>query len=591
MPHTFTVVRFDPVASSYWLPRSGRLAAGRIPTSLFWALRFSPADYQEDSDRPPQLCAVSSEPSPLPIVNASLTLGPKRSIQSGSFYAGNEELTSIVPLPCSDRALRRPLYLHAIPVLWIHMFGSSPVEDVMCQLEEDSILRFRQAVRDGTKALCKYWVAKEQEKWAERVANWDKHDLSEFTFVQGGWDPTYMFSQLNNPKAYQFAFYYNGEAPVFGHPVGIYEEILLYVQVCKDYRWEGVERTILWVRNMRTENRSQHHVPVQAEYPNIHRTPFEYDPSFREAARQLPVHRPSITLEEEEAMDEATDTTSYSTPKSDNSQFVWVSWLPWAFPELSLVFPEIPLGSPRIVVLDLFGVVLDREAALRCALDKWLPFVHHGQTVEDILLRYIETEALVAYKNLAAALSMAIIVHGALQALAKKLAIAPQLQSRLVADAMAVILKPAPYYDAERAIATLLGQGRSVLVIPPYSEETVQHLLPPLLRSQVRSVSEPLPAHFTAPDSFFRALLAQCRAIRPEVQPADILLVSASVSRIIAPALLAGHPTALLERTGTIASRVQFLVSEYSYGNPVPSVVVGDLDRLCDHLLKHRDVA
>ncbi|KAH9888132.1 hypothetical protein C8Q73DRAFT_655873 [Cubamyces lactineus] len=309
-------------------------------------------------------------------------------------------------------------------------------------------------------------------------------------------------------------------------------------------------------------------------------------------------------------MEETDDDTLDSTLESDNSRYVWVSWLKWAFPELALEFPEIPLGNLRIVVLDLFGVVVvcifsgdmlllscaynssyskDREAAIRCALDKWLSFAHGGQTAEDILSRYIEIEALVARRNVAEALSIAAIVHDALQALADKLAMPPQVQSQLITDAMTVILKPVPYSDAERAIATLSGQGRSILVIPPHSEVTIQHVLSPDLRSRVRTVIEPVSVHFAAPDSFFRVLLAQCRAICSDIRSADILVVSPSVSRITAPASLAGHPTALLERTGTIASRVRFLVAKVPYGNPVPSVVVKDLDELCDRLHVHRD--
>ncbi|KAI0659747.1 hypothetical protein C8Q70DRAFT_933206 [Cubamyces menziesii] len=589
MPHTLIVAQFHPVASSYWLPRSGQLAAARIPTVPFWALRFSLDDFEEDSDRPQQLCVVSPEPSPVPLPNASLTLGPKHAVLSGTFYTGDEDLTAKAALPCPDRMLRRPVYLHTTPVIWMHMFCSPPVECVVCQLEEDSIRRFRQAVQDGTKALYKYRNNKEQEKWAAQVAQWGRHDLSEFVFGQHGWDPTYMFSHLNNPKAYCFTFFYSGNVPGFGDRPTIYDELLLYAQICKDYRWEGVERSLLWVRDMRVENRSEHRILALPEILNTRCTPFEGDPTFREAVKQLPGGRRPITLEEEEEMEEADDDTSDSTLESDNSRYVWVSWLKWAFPELALEFPELPLGNPRVVVLDLFGVVLDREAAIRCAFDKWLSFAHHGQTVEGILSRYIEIEALVARKNINAASSLATIVHGALQTLADKLAIPPQVRSQLIADATAVILKPTPYRDAERAIAALTEQGRSILVIPPHSEVTMQHSLPSDLRSRVRTVNEPLSAYFAAPDSFFTALLAQCRAIRSDIQPADILLVSTNVARVTAPASLAGHPTALLKRTGTIASQVQFLVARVAYGNPVPSVVVGDLDELCERLYAHRD--
>ncbi|KAH9899140.1 hypothetical protein C8Q73DRAFT_787063 [Cubamyces lactineus] len=465
MPHTLIVAQFHPAASSYWLPRSGQRAAARIPTVPFWALRFNLNDYSEKSDRPHQLCVVSPDPSPVPLPNASLTLGPKHAVLSGTFYTGNEDLTAMAALPCSDWLVRRPLYIHATPVISMDMFCCPPLECVICQLDEDSMRRFRQAVRDGTEALYEYRKDKEQEKWAAQVAQWGRHDLSEFVFGQHGWDPTYMFSRLNNPQAYCFAFVYSGKMPGFAQRPTIYNELLLYAQ------WRGVERAILWVRDMRAnENCSEHHVSAQPDNPSAQCTPFETDPSFREAVKQLEDGRCPISLEEEEEMEEASDTTSDITSESDNSRYVWVSWRTWAFPELALEFPEIPLGNPRIVVLDLFGVVLDREAAIRCALAKWLSFTHNGQTAEGILSRYIEIEALVARRNLAAASSIAAIVHGALQTLADKLAMPPQVQSQLITDAMTVILKPAPYRDAERVIAALLGQGRSIIVIPPYSE-------------------------------------------------------------------------------------------------------------------------
>ncbi|KAI0659755.1 hypothetical protein C8Q70DRAFT_93375 [Cubamyces menziesii] len=97
-----------------------------------------------------------------------------------------------------------------------------------------------------------------------------------------------------------------------------------------------------------------------------------------------------------------------------------------------------------------------------------------------------------------------------------------------------------------------------------------------------------MPIHFAAPNAFFESLLAQCRVLVPGIQAKDILLVSASVARMVAPGSLAGHPTALVKRQGTIALNVEFVVGERTWRrtvNPSPSVVVENLHELCDRIV------
>ena len=179
------------------------------------------------------------------------------------------------------------------------------------------------------------------------------------------------------------------------------------------------------------------------------------------------------------------------------------------------------------------------------------------------------------------ATSIAAIVDSTLRTLASRSKIPLQAHPTLVATALAEILNPAPYSDVEYAINSLSSHGRSIIVIPPYSEVTMRQSLPSTLRPEVRPANEPLSIHFAAPDSFFTSLLAQCREIVPGIRPKDVLLVTTSVARIVAPGSLAGHPTALVKRHGTLASNVQFVVGNRAPMNPVPSIVVGDLIELC----------
>ncbi|KAI0659757.1 hypothetical protein C8Q70DRAFT_980988 [Cubamyces menziesii] len=582
MPHTLTAARFDPVTSSYWLSHSGRRAVMRIVRSPFWAFRFNLADSREDENNPMYLCIVSPEPSPLPLPNASLTLGPKHSVYTSASRAGDEELTCDISFPCSDWMVDNPLYLHTTPIIEIHMRNLLPVQEVFAQLKKDSLHRFKEAVRENKNALRGHWEASQRARWAEQIADWDKHQISELTFSDLGGDPTYMFGYLNNPQAYFFEFFYQGTMPGFDERPTIYEELFLYAQICKDYRWRGVETVILWIRAARKSDRAVQNAnsSVEALVPctTVQQEPFEVDPSFREIAEELSVFGlRSMSLHEEMgAMAEQESTTH-----SGDSQYTLVYPLDFDFPELPWEFPEIPLGTPRIVVFDLFGVILDREKAIRCALSSWLPLTHCFQTMEDILPVYIEIEALAARKSQFAATSVAAIVESALHTLARKSKIPLQAHPTLVATALAEIIKPVPFTDVEHAIASLKAHGCPIIVIPSHSDVTMRQVFPSMLRSQVRVTNEPLSMHFAAPDSFFKSLLAQCKAIVPGIRPKDVLLVTSSVARIVAPGSRAEHPTALVKRHGTIASNVKFVVGNRPPTNPVPSIVVEDLLELC----------
>ena len=75
-----------------------------------------------------------------------------------------------------------------------------------------------------------HWKAAQKARWAERIAGWDKHDLSELTFDDLGGDSSFTFGSLNNPQAYCFEFFYEGSMQGFDVLPTIYDEIHLYAQ-------------------------------------------------------------------------------------------------------------------------------------------------------------------------------------------------------------------------------------------------------------------------------------------------------------------------------------------------------------------------
>ncbi|KAH9888119.1 hypothetical protein C8Q73DRAFT_794537 [Cubamyces lactineus] len=328
--------------------------------------------------------------------------------------------------------------------------------------------------------------------------------MSELTFSDLGEDPTYMFGNLNNPQAYCFEFLYDGITPAFNERPTIYKELLLYAQICKDYRWRGVETVILWIRarNRAVQNANS---SVETLVPPEELSDF----GFR-----------SISLDEEVAAAAHPESTTHS----GDSQYTLMYNLDFAFPELPGEFPEIPLDTPRVVVFDLSGVILDREQTIRRALSDWLPLTHRFQTMDEILSVYIEIEALAARMDQAVATSVAVIVDSALRTLASKLKIPLQSHPTLVTTSLVEIMNPRPCPDVEHAIASLSAHGRPVIVIPPHSEVSTRHFLSFIPRSQAK----------------------------------DVLLVITDVARKVAPASLADHPTPLVKRPGTtIASDVE----------------------------------
>ncbi|KAH9888131.1 hypothetical protein C8Q73DRAFT_794547 [Cubamyces lactineus] len=244
------------------------------------------------------------------------------------------------------------------------------------------------------------------------------------------------------------------------------------------------------------------------------------DPTYMFAEELSDFGFRSISLDEEVAAAAHPESTTHS----GDSQYTLVYNVDFAFPELPGEFPEIPLDTPRVVVFDLSGVILDREQTIRRALSDWLPLTHRFQTMDEILSVYIEIEALAARINQAVATSVAVIVDSALRTLASKLKIPLRSHPTLVTTSLVEIMNPRPCPDVEHAIASLSAHGRPVIVIPPHSEVSTRHFLSFIPRSQAK----------------------------------DVLLVITDVARKVAPASLADHPTPLVKRPGTtIASDVE----------------------------------
>ncbi|KAI0367368.1 hypothetical protein BV20DRAFT_560154 [Pilatotrama ljubarskyi] len=284
MPHSLVVARLDPARTAYWIPRFGRLAASKIVTTPFWALRISLANEDEEEEPimdPELLYVVSTQPSPIHISNASLTLGPRLALDSKRVRAEDAQLTTTRPLHSSEARLESPLYVHTIPRLRIHYSSQKPLTTMYYELDRPSLLKFKEIALNNRLPALDYYYHEVRPRHAWIPATESIPD--KWTSFSGR-RHRYVLGAANSPRAYCFDFL-DECFPWFEHPTTVYEEIYFFHQVCKDYTWHGAVDTIEWVISRRLRaSESQDH-PCAAHIPPSSFT--REDDSLRLVAQQL----------------------------------------------------------------------------------------------------------------------------------------------------------------------------------------------------------------------------------------------------------------------------------------------------------------
>ena len=229
MSHSFLPVKFEPERSAHWLPKAGRLAAARLPTRRFWALRICFTDDERDKIWPPWLFVIASSPSPYPVENASFTLGPRRVLGAGVVVDGDADIQTTAPIPTMESRVSRPLYLHIVPALPLDLPHCSALLRTSFTLTEDSLRTFHDGV-----ARC---IRTADDNIREAQATHSPESL------KNGWyaprldanSDAYMFGEPSNPHKYVFDFGFHLpldtiDFPAFEVPPTVYDELMLYNQ-------------------------------------------------------------------------------------------------------------------------------------------------------------------------------------------------------------------------------------------------------------------------------------------------------------------------------------------------------------------------
>ncbi|KAI0367352.1 hypothetical protein BV20DRAFT_559315 [Pilatotrama ljubarskyi] len=378
MPHSLVVARLDPARSAFWIPRFGRLAASKIVTIPFWALRVSLVNEDEVQPivAPGTLFVISTQPSPIHIPNASLTLGPRLALDSKRIGALDAQLTTTRSLHSSEACLEWPLYVHTIPRLRIHYSSQKPLTTMHYELDRPSLLKFKDVALDNQLPALDYYYREVRPRQAWIPATESIPD--KWTSFSGR-RHRYVLGAANSPRAYCFDFL-DDYLPCFESPATVYEETYLFHQVCKDYTWHGAVDTIEWVisRRLRATESQDHPCAV-------HIAPSSFtceDDSLRSVAQQLyalPSPHLGTPAKRGKSSPSSTDSWNVYTTSSD------YPYLPASFKFLYEEFESI-LGRPRVVVLEIFGVILDRESAiLERALSAWPPFACRGVSLDKMV--------------------------------------------------------------------------------------------------------------------------------------------------------------------------------------------------------------
>lgn len=223
MPHTFVHLRFDPERTAFWLPEHGQQAAAKIPVKSFWALRVN-WDGDEDDHAPDFIFVISSKPSPFPLVNSSLTLGPKVTGGTDVFWEEPTALRTVQYIVTDDEHAPQPLYLHTTPTLPINVYCRPPIHWFHYRLDQWSLKCFLRTVHEILPLARDF---RKQEKLSRARSGGLER-------VEEGWSPydggdAYIIGGRNDPKTFVFKFL-GGPFPSLEGPPTIYEEIRLYKQ-------------------------------------------------------------------------------------------------------------------------------------------------------------------------------------------------------------------------------------------------------------------------------------------------------------------------------------------------------------------------
>ncbi|KAG1839141.1 hypothetical protein DFJ58DRAFT_859919 [Suillus subalutaceus] len=533
MPHSLVVAKLMPQRSANWTSYYGRQQAISLATRPFLALRISQTDiglhgHSQEGDF---LLAISPQKPSGVNEGCYFALG-------SSLDEGRKMLHVEPPLHPEGGTL----YVHTFPRFLEYVESARSrartVPRLPHQLGKFSYLTFCHSVlHDYDRIL--------QEKYTndERSSGGSGPETEGMLKTYG-----YVFEYLE-PQSFDLSSV---------QPPSIYQDLLLYNQLASDYSWDGVTVAVNWALKLRNfertheARRSSLLLPDSSFGGNVP----TFDGNIKEPALALWSIKtpfdgdPPIIIQTEGPLD------------WDDEPYVAPDVVP-------RYMPPVPTSSTRVIVLDLFGTILDRDGAITDAMRLLSPLHSDRRRLSEL---YLECE-LMRHKDHADTPYIDIVRHAL-----EDVCIFLELPLNEVAfrEAVETILQPGLYADAEAAVGTLLDQGYALLGLPIPDAKSFSL---PQLPSGLNVDDEPAPLSelFSQNHSMFSGLLERCCVAWGIAEKNQVLVVTSNPYRVMEPARMAGFPTVLVQRHEGLGSRRNLRTSD-------PTLAVDGLQALLRQL-------
>ncbi|KAF8510644.1 kinase-like domain-containing protein [Hysterangium stoloniferum] len=559
--HSFHIAKLSKRISANWTSHYGLCQAAAFPTRPFLALRLclSEIDCKNISaDFNHILFLVSRQKPPGENPQHFFTLASK--------FNQKSRLLRVEP-PLNSGHLS--LYLHTSP----HIPDDSDkanIPSLAHHLDEESFTFFREIMRAHMDEYLEshhggYWtradeVSKEYLK-PRYACVFDSTVLEETRILA----KEEVKSLTEKPSIYEEMAIFQQYATYRYDGIVLSANLFFILRLCADYSWGGVGNTIIWASNhcqYYLDNgfpRTSPMLPISV-YTGLY-------PTFYAGFKKNALILQSMVIPHNGDL---------RVPKDDNDSapFDW-DWDEGLDDDLEDVPPNQPAVSAsdiKVIAFDLLGTLLNRRSSLERGLRMLVP---EDIASDTLMAHYIECESLRYLAN--KAVSYDDIVYNALKEMSVRLEI--DVDDKLLQDATRTILKISFYPDALGVIKSLHHRGYVVVGLPlPLQSVYSLPEFPPELLTDIsyQTVDSPEDLFLPTP-SVFPALHQRCQVSYRDIQPAQILVVTASSFRTVEPATAAGFPTVLLPTSEVCEPEVD--TSRWE-----PTIYSDDLLDLCNTL-------
>ncbi|KAI0321749.1 kinase-like domain-containing protein [Amylostereum chailletii] len=533
-PPSLVIARLNPRASANWFPPWVADMTEVMSPQPFLAVRIFGAHFARPR-------SSSSEPLGLHFHTSYLlpiwSTGPLDLDSGGYFKIGGtsddttagDVLRIDPPVKYGDGS-HPQLYVHAYPYLRVrHTAGDEDFDPLPAGdqigphlFEPSSFKRLCQVINETTGS---YIAAKSEIALQDRSSGGEEDVGDNWSTFSGPVD-----GYIEDPLGcvYDFLPFHDLNRLRLGmRSNSAYDPLTVYYQFTKDYtlNLDLRSRTMSWVIN----------------------------------ARRLFTHRAIVSSSSDQAVSlSATDWEKSHGQRDRQDDWDEDEWAEddWDDSSLDCIYiddpkPPIPLTRAKVIALDLFDVVFDREAAIKLALTRLLPIAQRSQDVSPLVRRYLECEALAI--QAAPFAPYTDIARNTLQAICRLAGVSAD--SIGLERALKDLLQPLLHPDALQSLVCLKTAGFTLIGLCRIDQKTFQDHFSASVPAVVQETlcSDTCSPFCMMSSKFILGLVPLAQSLHPGIKNSEIILTTTSPHVSLVPAYDAGLPSVLVSRpTSTV---------------------------------------